>query len=146
MNLITLTTGTSTTATGAGGFFGSTWGMVIIIVGMFALMYFMMIRPQSKQKKAEEELRKGTEIGDEIVTIGGICGKVVSVKDDAIVIETGADRNKMKITRWAIQTNITKQAAQQEAMEAAKKAKAEEKAAAKKAKETPAKKDDKKSK
>lgn len=131
MNFITLTTTGTGTATKAGGFFGSTWGMVVIIVGMFALMYFMMIRPQSKQKKAEEEMRKGTEIGDDIVTIGGICGKVVSVKDDAIIIETGADRNKMKITRWAVQTNITKQAAQQEAIAAAKKAREDEKAAKK---------------
>ena len=117
------------------GFFGSTWGMIALIGGMFAIMYFLMIRPQNKQRKAEEELRSSTEIGDEIVTIGGIVGKVVSVKDDVLVIETGADRNKMKITRWAVRDNLTKQAVQKEAMERAKKAKEEAKDAKKKEKE-----------
>ena len=132
MNLITLTTGAASSGSGLGGFFGSTWGMVALIGGMFAIMYFLMIRPQNKQRKAEEELRNNTEIGDEVVTIGGIVGKVVSVKDDVLVIETGADRNKMKITRWAVRDNLTKQAAQKEAMERAKKAKEEAKAAKKK--------------
>ena len=52
-------------------------------------------------------MRDAIQIGDEITTIGGICGRVVTVKEDSLVIETGADRNKMKITRWAIQTNNT---------------------------------------
>lgn len=125
MNLITLAAGST------GGFFGSTWGMIILIVAMFGLMYFMMIRPQNKQRKAEEEMRNSIEIGEEIITIGGIVGKVVSTKDDALIIETGADRNKMKITRWAIQTNLTKQAAQQEAAEKARAARAAEKEAKK---------------
>lgn len=133
MNLITLTTGAATSSSsGLGGFFGSTWGMVALIGGMFAIMYFLMIRPQNKQRKAEEELRNSTEIGDDVVTIGGIVGKVVSVKDDVLIIETGADRNKMKITRWAVRDNLTKQAAQKEAMERAKKAKEEAKEAKKK--------------
>ena len=119
MNFITLAT---PTGTGVGGFFGSTWGMLVLIGGMFVLMYFLMIRPQNKQRKAEEEMRNNVEIGDDVVTIGGIVGKVVSTKDDALIIETGADRNKMKVTRWAIQTNITKQAAQQEAAQKAKEA------------------------
>lgn len=119
MNFITLA---ATTGTGVGGFFGSTWGMLVLIGGMFVLMYFLMIRPQNKQRKAEEEMRNNVEIGDDVVTIGGIVGKVVSTKDDALIIETGADRNKMKVTRWAIQTNITKQAAQQEAAQKAKEA------------------------
>ena len=131
MNLITMVAGTTGSSSGLGGFFGSTWGMVALIGGMFAIMYFLMIRPQNKQRKAEEELRNSTEIGDEVVTIGGIVGKVVSVKDDVLIIETGADRNKMKITRWAVRDNLTKQAAQKEAMERAKKAKEEAKAAKK---------------
>ncbi|MBR2589661.1 MAG: preprotein translocase subunit YajC, partial [Clostridia bacterium] len=111
MNLITLEAATG----GASGFFGSTWGMLALIGGMFVLMYFMMIRPQNKRRKEEEQMRNNVEIGDEIVTIGGILGKVVSTKEDALIIETGADKNKMKITRWAIQTNVTKQNAMQEA-------------------------------
>ena len=129
MNFINLATGTA--AKGVSGFFGSSWGMIVLIGGMFVLMYFMMIRPQNKQRKAEEQMRNSVEIGEEIVTIGGIVGKVVSTKDDALIIETGADRNKMKITRWAIQTNLTKQAAQQEAAQKAKEAREAEKAAKK---------------
>ncbi|MBQ3431510.1 MAG: preprotein translocase subunit YajC, partial [Clostridia bacterium] len=101
MNFILLDTAASTAS--KGGFFGSTWGMLVLIGGMFVLMYFLMIRPQNKQRKAEEEMRNNVEIGDDVVTIGGIVGKVVSTKDDALIIETGADRNKMKVTRWAVQ-------------------------------------------
>ena len=109
--------------------------MLVLIGGMFVLMYFLMIRPQNKQRKAEEEMRNNVEIGDDVVTIGGIVGKVVSTKDDALIIETGADRNKMKVTRWAVQTNLTKQAAQQEAAQKAKEAKQKAKEEKKKAKE-----------
>ena len=133
MNFILLDAA-ATTAT-KGGFFGSTWGMLVLIGGMFVLMYFLMIRPQNKQRKAEEEMRNNVEIGDDVVTIGGIVGKVVSTKDDALIIETGADRNKMKVTRWAIQTNLTKQAAQQEAAQKAKEAKQKAKEEKKKGKE-----------
>ena len=72
-------------------------------------------------------MRESTQVGDEITTIGGIMGRVVTVKDDAIVIETGADRNKMKIARWAIQTNNTAAEKIQAEREAAKAA--QEKAA-----------------
>ncbi len=134
MNLFTLAAA-GTTGTGVSGFFGSTWGMLVLIGGMFVLMYFLMIRPQNKRRKEEEEMRSNVEIGDDIVTIGGIIGKVVSTKDDALIIETGADRNKMKISRWAVQTNLTRQAAQQEAAQKAKEAREAAKAEKKKKKE-----------
>lgn len=86
---------------------GNSWQMILLMVGLFVVMYFMMIRPQKKKQKEEQEMRDAIQIGDEITTIGGICGRVVTVKEDSLVIETGADRNKMKITRWAIQTNNT---------------------------------------
>ena len=73
--------------------------------------------------------------GDEVTTIGGIMGRVVTVKEDALIIETGADRNKMKIARWAIQVNNTateKLQAEREAMKAAQAKAKEEKAQAKK--------------
>ena len=134
MNFINVTAA-ATASGGLGDFFGSTWGMIVLIGGMFVLMYFMMIRPQNKRRKEEEEMRNSVDIGDEIITIGGIMGKVVSVKDDALIIETGADRNKMKISRWALQTNVTKQAAMQEAAQKAKEAKEAAKAEKKKKKE-----------
>lgn len=78
-----------------------------LIVGMIVLMYFILIRPQRKQQKKAEQMRKDIQVGDEIITIGGIVGKVVSVKEDSLIIETGADRDKLRIKKWAIQTNQT---------------------------------------
>lgn len=86
---------------------GSMWSMFIIYGLIIAVFYFILIRPQSKQKKKEEQMRNSIEVGDTIVTIGGIIGRVVSVKDEDIVIETGADRNKMKIKKWAVGSNET---------------------------------------
>lgn len=108
----------------------SPWGTILMMVALFAVMYFMMIRPQKKKQKEEQEMRDAIQIGDEITTIGGICGRVVTVKEDSLVIETGADRNKMKITRWAIQTNNTADdriQAERAAQEAAKAAEKEAK-------------------
>ena len=120
----------STSASGKGSF-----QMIILMVLLFVGMYFLMIRPQKKQQKKEQEIRENTQVGDEITTIGGIAGKVVTVKEDSLIIETGADKNKMKITRWAIQTNVTaneKIKAEREAAKAAalkaKEEKAKEKA------------------
>ena len=86
---------------------GNSWTTILLMVALFGVMYFVMIRPQKKKQKEEQEMRDAIQIGDEITTIGGICGRVVTVKEDSLVIETGADRTKMKITRWAIQTNNT---------------------------------------
>lgn len=113
-------------------------GMIVLMIAMFAGMYFLMIRPQKKQQKKDQEMRESTQIGDEITTIGGIMGRVVTVKEDSLVIETGADRNKMKIARWALQTNNTaaeKMKAENEAAKAAAAKAKEEKKAAKGKKE-----------
>ena len=83
------------------------WTTIALMAALFGVMYFVMIRPQKKKQKEEQQMRDAIQIGDEITTIGGICGRVVTVKEDSLVIETGADRTKMKITRWAIQTNNT---------------------------------------
>ena len=96
--------------------------MWVYLIAMIAIMYFLMIRPQRKKQKEEQTMRDNIQIGDEITTIGGIMGKVVTVKEDSLVIETGADRNKMKIARWAVSTNNTaneKLAAEREAAKAA---------------------------
>ena len=125
MNFLT----TSTTGPAS----GSSMPMIFMMVGLFALMYFMTIRPQKKRQKEEQEMRNAIEVGDEITTIGGICGKVVTVKENHLIIETGADRNRMQITRWAVQQNNTAterlQAEREAAKAAAEKAKAEKKAA-----------------
>lgn len=113
---------------------GSSYSMLIAMVAVFALMYFMMIRPQKKRQKEEQEMRSSVEIGDEIITIGGIVGKVVTIREEDIVIETGADRTKIKFQRWAINTNKTKMEQRQKEVEAARKA-AKEKKAGKKSKD-----------
>ncbi|MBQ8795253.1 MAG: preprotein translocase subunit YajC [Clostridia bacterium] len=103
--------------------------MLAIYVLIFAALYFFMIRPNSKKKKAEEELKKNINIGDDITTIGGITGKVVAVKDEdeEIVLETGSDRVKLRFKKWCVYSNNTAIAAQEEE----KKRLAEEKAKAK---------------
>lgn len=87
-----LTSGNSTASS-------SPFTMILLMVAMFAIMYFVMIRPQKKQQKKEQEMRDSLQVGDEITTIGGIMGRVVTVKEDSLIIETGADRNKMRIAR-----------------------------------------------
>ena len=115
-------------ATGEAGATSGSASMIIMMVVLFAAMYFFTIRPQKKQQKMEQEIRENTQIGDEITTIGGICGKVVSVKDDTIVIETGSDRVKIKFKKYAIQTNHTANEKIQAQREAAKAAMMEKKA------------------
>lgn len=130
MDLLTLSLsslfGGSTSTDGSTS--GSNPMSLILMVGVFVLMYFMMIRPQKKKQKEEQEMRDSIQIGDEITTIGGILGRVVTVKEDSIVIETGTDRTKLKMQRWAIQTNETanaRMAAEKKAAEDAKKAQSE---------------------
>lgn len=114
---------------------GNMTSTIILMVVLFGGMYFLMIRPQKKQQKKEQEMREATQVGDEITTIGGIIGRVVTVKEDSLVIETGADRNKMKIARWAIQTNNTANDKIKAEREAAKAAAMKEKEAKKSKKE-----------
>lgn len=129
MQAITLMQGTTQTAGQTKA--GSTSYIVLMVV-LVAVMYFMMIRPQKKRQKEEQEMRSSLEIGDEIITIGGIVGKVVTIREEDIIIETGADRNKMKIQRWAVNTNVTKTEQHKKEVEKAREA-AKEKKEAKKA-------------
>ena len=77
-------------------------------VALVVLFYFILIRPQKKKEKQTSKMRNELQIGDEITTIGGIVGKVVQIKDqDQIIIETGADKNRIRIKRWAIQERNT---------------------------------------
>ena len=83
------------------------WPMLIVTAVIFiAMFYFVIFRPQKKQKKQEEQLRNSIQVGDDITTIGGINGKIVSIKDDPYVIET-MDHSKIKIMKWALQANNT---------------------------------------
>ena len=69
---------------------------------MLVLLYFMIYRPQKKQEKKDAAMRNSLEIGDQVTTIGGVIGRVVAIKDDTFVLETGADRVKIRFTKTAI--------------------------------------------
>ena len=115
------------------GLDATSWVTIIMLVVCVVAFYFFLIRPQRKQEKEAAAMRNNLHVGDEITTIGGIVGRVVTVKDDSLIIETGAERNRIKIMRWAISTNNTanekleaERAAAKEAQEAEKAAKMEE--------------------
>ncbi|MBR2448077.1 MAG: preprotein translocase subunit YajC [Clostridia bacterium] len=82
-------------------------GLILMYVVIFGAIYFFMIRPQKKKQKEEKKMRENLQVGDEIVTIGGIYGRVISLKEDTIVIESVSDHSKITIARWALQTNLT---------------------------------------
>jgi preprotein translocase subunit YajC len=86
----------------------SLMGLMPILL-MVAVFYFLMIRPENKKKKQLEAMRNAVKVGDNITTIGGIVGDVCHVKEDIIVIETGADRVRIEFCKWAISTNNTAQ-------------------------------------
>ena len=77
---------------------------MIWLVIMIAIFYFLLIRPQKKKEKADRMMRNALSAGDHIVTIGGFVGRVLSVKDDEVTFETGSDRTKMTVKKWAIQS------------------------------------------
>ena len=118
----------TTTATDAGTL-GGLGGTFFMLIGMFVLMYFIMIRPENKRKKEAEQMRSNLKVGDEITTIGGITGKVVNIKDDRFVIESGADQVRIEFAKWALSTNDTAAAAAKEKQKREQEAKAKAKAA-----------------
>ncbi len=81
---------------------GNIWATILPLVILIAVMYFLLIRPQKKREKEVNAMRSGVQVGDEIITIGGICGKVVTTKEESLVIQVGADRVKFEIMRWAV--------------------------------------------
>jgi preprotein translocase subunit YajC len=78
-----------------------------MIVLMIVVFYFLIIRPQKKKEKAAKQLRDNLQIGDEVTTIGGITGIVTKLTEDTVVIETGGDRSKIRVKKWAISENLT---------------------------------------
>ena len=115
---------TATTSTGMAS-------PLIMMVLMFAIFYFMLIRPENKRKKEAEQMRSNVRTGDKIVTIGGIVGTVVNVKENRIVIETGADQVRIELEKWAISSNETASEAAKAEAKKAQEAKAKAKAAKK---------------
>ena len=105
---------------------------IILLLLMIAVFYFLMIRPENKRKKEAENMRSSVKVGDKIITIGGIIGVVVNVKEDSFVIETSADQVRVEFAKWALSSNETaKENAKAEAkriQDERAKAKAEKKA------------------
>ena len=96
-----LTTGAETPAAGGG------WYPIIMLVAMMVLMFVTIYLPQRKQQKKETEMRNSMEVGDGVTTIGGIVGRIVSIKEDTILMETGSDRVKIRMMKNAI-ANVEK--------------------------------------
>ena len=116
------------TANPAAGGMGSTLFMLVM---MIAIMYFVMIRPENKRKKEAEEMRSAVKKGDKVVTIGGIVGVVVDVKDNKFVMETGADQVRIEFEKWALSSNETAAESKKTEAKKAQEAKAKAKAAKK---------------
>lgn len=76
----------------------------VFVVVLYGAMYLIFLRPQNKKKKKEAAMRKNAQVGDEITTIGGISGRIVAMKEesDSVIIETGSDKSKLRVKRWAI--------------------------------------------
>ncbi len=83
------------------GFF-ETYGSLILLGLMFVLMYFFMIKPQKKQEQAIQKMRNELQVGDEITTIGGIIGKIISIKEETVLLETSGDKTKIRILKSAV--------------------------------------------
>ena len=114
-------------AAAAGGLGGMS--SILFLVIIFVVFYFFLIRPENKRKKKLTEMRNNITIGDEIVTIGGIMGKVVQVTEDTITFETGEDRVRMQVTKWAISTNVREDKQKAAQLAAAAKSKGKKNAA-----------------
>ncbi len=84
------------------------YGMIIYFVVIIAVFYFLLIRPQKKQEKKTREMLAALKVGEEVVTIGGIKGKIRKIKDDYITVETGADKTAIEFERSAIKNVISK--------------------------------------
>ena len=102
---------------------GGAFQSLIFLVIIFVVFYFFLIRPEKKRKKQLDDMRSAITVGDEIVTIGGIMGKVVQATEDTITFETGEDRVRIQVAKWAISVNVREEQkkAQQNKDTAAKK-------------------------
>lgn len=103
---------------------GASSAWIWVVYGLlFVALYFFLIRPQNKKRKQQEEFLKNLEVGDQITTIGGIMGKIVSINEEteSVVLETYSEKTRLRIKKWAIGTNNTVHEAAEEAKNAEKK-------------------------
>lgn len=81
---------------------GGLYSTMIMLIAMVAIFYFLYLRPQKKKEKEYIKMRDSLKIGDVVITIGGIVGIITSIKEDVLILETGNDKNKVRIKKWAI--------------------------------------------
>ncbi len=109
MNFLNLLSSSSGAADAASG--QASWLLTLVqllpILLILVIFYFLLIRPQKKKEKEMQSMRNNIQVGDEITTAGGIIGRVVNIREDTLVIETGSDRSKVRLARWAVQSNNT---------------------------------------
>ncbi len=75
---------------------------IILLVVMIVVMYFLLIRPQRKREKETNAMRSSVKVGDRIITIGGLCGKVVKTKEESLIIQVGASHTRFEMMRWSV--------------------------------------------
>jgi len=93
-----------------GGDASGNYYSIIMLVVLIAVFYFFIIRPDNKKKKKLEQMRSELSVGDKVTTVGGLVGKIVSINGDLITFETGEDRVRIEVTKWAISTNSIEKA------------------------------------
>ncbi len=99
---------------------------IMLLVVFIAMIYFMMIRPQRKKDKEDREMRAALQVGDEVITIGGVVGKITKISEKTVVIETGTSKNKIEFLKTAISSVTRSDAARDTAKKDAPKAEPEE--------------------
>ena len=87
-----------------GGNGGGAWGTILMVGLLFVFLYFFMIRPQKKQEKKDADMRNSLSVGDEVTTIGGIIGKVISIKDETFVLETTREKTQIRFLKGAVRS------------------------------------------
>lgn len=102
-----MVSGCAPTSSGGSSSTGN-WTSLIMLVVIMVIFYFMIMRPEKKKQKQQEQMRSELSVGDEIVTIGGLVGKIVSVSEENIVIETSEDRVRIELTKWAVSSTNKK--------------------------------------
>lgn len=107
LQLLTAATADAAAANGQGNMLNMILTMVLPIGGMIAIFYFLIIRPEKKRAQREKSMRESLQVADEVVTTGGIVGRVLSVQEDTILLETGSDRTKIRILKTSIAENRT---------------------------------------
>ena len=104
MNFFAITACAADAAPEAPGFLNP---QLFMLIAMLVAFYFILILPQKKQEKRTRAMLDAVVVGDEVVTAGGLCGKVLSIKDDTVLIETGSDKTKLTFLKTAIRENKT---------------------------------------